>query len=114
MNTNEPRIRNDLPIETISQLPRHRLSVCPNTWIIGMSHQSILTFINEIVNGEFVPISSAWFRDLVDEAIYRGLIFQTTNGMNNRCYQEWYNSEQFMNCFSIREGFSFMQQKEHK
>lgn len=74
MNEHPPRVPNCWPIEARQELPPHRRCVCPNTHVIGMSHQSILMEIASILDGEHHPTAVFWFPDLINELMYRGVI----------------------------------------
>lgn len=72
--SDHPRVANCFPIEARLTLPPHRACVCPNTHVIGMSHQSILMEIASILDGEHRPVSGFWYPDLINELMYRGVI----------------------------------------
>lgn len=74
MNPNEIKVSNCLPIHARNDMPPHRVCCCPNTVVIGMSHQTLLQAVAAILDGEHKPTGGSWYCDLINELLYRGII----------------------------------------
>ena len=68
------RVANCVPIHARNTLPPHRVCNTPNTFVIGMSHQSLLAAVAEMLDGEYHPCSGHWMADHINELMYRGII----------------------------------------
>ena len=116
MNTgHQPVIANDQPLDAIRwdfPLPPHRISVCPSTFIIGLAHQNLLSYIHSVLIGETVVQNSNWFTNHVNEAILRGLIFSRCDTIYHPSYPT--TLEEFEVVLRLRDGWNWIPASRHK
>lgn len=74
MDNNHPRVANNSPINARIELPPHRSCIVLNTWVIGLSHQNLLSAVAEMIDQDYIPVSGNWFIDHINELMYRGII----------------------------------------
>lgn len=84
-NPQVPHTRNDMPVGIgpvgtgRAELPPHRTCSCPNTHVMGMSHQNLLQAVASILDGEHKPTGGSWYCDLINELLYRAVVRANSN-----------------------------------
>jgi hypothetical protein len=66
-----PHVPNNLPLAEGMPLPPHRKSSLPDTYVMGLSHQDLLTEMSRLLSGK--KAQGAWWRHIFNEILYRRL-----------------------------------------